>query len=83
MATQKNIIRIKLSKIGIIILLLTILTPGFINNVVGAPRSKDQLRVMKRPSEQEELDLSEIPYKILFETYRRTEGQFNWELFLV
>ncbi|MFC1633388.1 TolB family protein [Planctomycetota bacterium] len=83
MATQKNLIKIKLSKMGIVILLFSMLTSGLINKAVGAPRSKDQLRVMKRPSEREELDLSEIPFKILFETYRRTDDRFNWELFQI
>lgn len=76
-------IGIKLSKMGIVILLFSILIPGSFNNAISAPRSKDQLRVMKRPSARKELDLSDIPYKIIFETYRRTEDLFNWELFQI
>jgi len=33
------------------------------------------------PSALEEMDLGEIPYKIIFETYRETDGRLNWELF--
>ncbi|MHC4436909.1 MAG: TolB family protein, partial [Planctomycetota bacterium] len=33
------------------------------------------------PSAREEINLGEIPYKIIFETYRSTNGRSNWELF--
>lgn len=29
------------------------------------------------------LDLSEIPYKIVYETYRETKGKRNWEIFMM
>jgi Tol biopolymer transport system component len=35
------------------------------------------------PLPQSELDLEEIPYKIVFESYRETEGKKNWEICLI
>ncbi|MBN2592762.1 MAG: PD40 domain-containing protein [Sedimentisphaerales bacterium] len=35
------------------------------------------------PNAREEMDLGEIPYKIIFETYRDTDGRLNWELYLI
>jgi len=33
--------------------------------------------------EKSEIDLAAIPYKIIYETYRETDGKKNWELFLM
>ncbi|MCX5636526.1 MAG: hypothetical protein NTX52_02380, partial [Planctomycetota bacterium] len=35
------------------------------------------------PSAQAELNLKEIPFKIVYETYRQTNGKENWELYLM
>jgi len=63
--------------------LLFTLIIGAIPPSLCAARSRDKLRTLRRPSSPGELDLSQIPYKILFETYRRTEKRFNWELFQI
>ena len=76
-------IKARLSKMAISILLFSLLILEPIHNAFGTQRLKDQPRIIKRPSAREELDLSGIPYKILFETYRRTEERFNWELFQI
>ena len=34
-------------------------------------------------NEKSEIDLKAIPYKIIYETYRETDGKDNWELFLI
>ena len=60
--------------------LLSALIAGTTLGSSGLPQARNRLRVKKKPSAKAELDLSRIPYKILFETYRRTEGRFNWEL---
>ena len=56
----------------------------FILLSVGAARSEavnwKRIRVKKAPSSRTEINLEEIPYQILFESYRRTEGKHNWEL---
>ncbi len=35
------------------------------------------------PSPRSELKLEEIPFKIIYETYRKTDNKRNWELFLI
>jgi len=35
------------------------------------------------PLPQSELDLDEIPYKIVFESFRETDGKENWEICLI
>lgn len=35
------------------------------------------------PNEKSELNLKAIPFKIIYETYRETDGKENWELFLM
>jgi len=35
------------------------------------------------PMPREILPLADIPFKIVYETYRRTEGKENWELFMM
>ena len=35
------------------------------------------------PNEKSEIDLKAIPFKIIYETYRETDGKENWELFLM
>lgn len=35
------------------------------------------------PYNKSELDLAAIPFKIIYETYRETDGKENWELFLM
>lgn len=52
-------------------------------DALGEPRAETRVRVKRVPSSRNELNLAEIPYKILFETYRRTDGRENWELFQI
>jgi Tol biopolymer transport system component len=35
------------------------------------------------PAPQSELDLGEIPYKVVFESFRETDGKENWEICLI
>lgn len=35
------------------------------------------------PSEKSDIDLKAIPFKIIYETFRETDGKENWELFLI
>jgi len=37
----------------------------------------------QEPCDQSEIDLKAIPFKIIYETYRETDGEENWELFLI
>jgi len=36
-----------------------------------------------KPSPASELSLKDIPYKLVYETYRETNGKENWELYLI
>ncbi|MBA7474147.1 Tol-Pal system protein TolB [subsurface metagenome] len=47
----------------------------------GAGQNRQKLR--RVPSPQVELNLKEVPFKIVYETYRETEGRLNWELYLI
>lgn len=39
--------------------------------------------LQKTPWSKSDLNLEQIPFKIVYETYRTTQGQGNWELYLV
>jgi Tol biopolymer transport system component len=53
----------------------------------GADAGSDPRSVRMRPKQiplpREALDLEKIPFKIVHETYRETEGKRNWELFMM
>jgi Tol biopolymer transport system component len=38
--------------------------------------------IRKTPSSSSEINLKDIPYKIVYESYRRTEGTENWEIIM-
>lgn len=42
-----------------------------------------RIRVRRTPSPRTEINLEEIPFKILCESFRKTEGRENWELFQI
>jgi len=71
----------RLSESGISILLFLLLTLGMINDAICGQRAQNRPSLKKMPSPREELDIDEIPYKILYETYRTTGGRYNWELY--
>ena len=43
----------------------------------------NQSELRKAPYPRTELKLAEIPFKIVYETYRKTDGKENWELYLI
>jgi len=45
------------------------------------PSHESELR--QQPQDKSELNLKAIPFKIIYETYRETEGRENWELYLI
>ncbi|GAG28515.1 unnamed protein product, partial [marine sediment metagenome] len=51
--------------------------------VNGAVRGPNRQRLRRVPSPRAELDLKEVAFKIVYETYRETEGRPNWELYLI
>ena len=52
----------------------------FNNNVYGQSGTRQSNR--KVPSPSSEINLKDIPYKIVYESYRETEGKENWEIIL-
>jgi len=66
---------------GFIILLSFLVTLSFINVAFCGLQVQNRQRSRKIPSPRTELNLQEIPFKIIFETFRRTDGAENWELF--
>lgn len=61
-------------------LLLTIL---FVNiTTVSAQTSRRNSPPRKIPSPSSEIDLSNVPFKFVYESYRNTEGKENWEIVL-
>lgn len=66
-------------KIYITIILIATVT----NNAVKSSQSRSRLRPRSVTSPRAELSLKDVPFKIVHETYRKTEGRQNWELFLM
>jgi len=81
MAEQYGITRKKSPATGIAVLLSVLLTLSTINDAYGGPQVQNRLRPRRAPSPRTELNLGEIPFKILFETYLATDGKENWELY--
>jgi WD40 repeat protein len=44
---------------------------------------RPEVNLQKVPSSPAELKLKEIPFRIVYETYRKTNGKENWELYLI
>ena len=55
---------------------------GWVETVWGSqPINESELR--QHPNRKSELNLKAIPFKIIYETYRKTDGRENWELYLI
>jgi len=55
---------------------------GWVETARGAkPANETELR--EQPNDKSELNLKAIPFKIIYETFRETDGKENWELFLM
>jgi Tol biopolymer transport system component len=66
---------------GVITILSLLLSLGLIGEAFCGSRDENEPRLKRMPSPKEEIDLSKIPYKILYETFRDTDGSLNWELY--
>jgi hypothetical protein len=61
---------------------LLFMAPGFIEIASGSePTNESELR--QHTYDKSELNLKAIPFKIIYETFRETDGKENWELFLM
>jgi len=54
-----------------------------VNEAVCGTRPKDVPKLRQIPSPKSELNLKEIGFKVVYETYRKTNGKENWELYLI
>ena len=73
----------KLSGTGIGIIFSLLLILFAVNEAVCGSPVQAGLKLRETPSPRTELDLKEIPFKIVYETYRQTGGRENWELYLI
>jgi dipeptidyl aminopeptidase/acylaminoacyl peptidase len=60
-----------------------VLSLAAVNSTVCGQQVHGRPRPRKVPSPSTELNLKEIPFKIVYETYHQTNGRENWELFLM
>jgi Tol biopolymer transport system component len=51
--------------------------------VAGAAQSQGQVDLKKWPAPKSSLALENVPFKIVHETFRQTQGRENWELQLI
>ncbi len=80
MKNQSNIRDVQLKIALNTALLLTIL---FVNTrTISAQTSRRNSPPRKIPSPSSEIDLSNIPFKFVYESYRNTEGKENWEIIM-
>ena len=60
-----------------------ILTLFAVSAVVCASQTSGIRGLRDIPSPRAEMNLEKIPFKIVYETYRKTDGRSNWELLIV
>ena len=78
-----DITNTELSRTKIRILFTLILSLIAVDGAICGPRAPKRLRPRKVPSKRDEMELKEIPFKIVYETYRKTNGKENCELYLI
>jgi len=67
-----------------IFVLLSLLLSLFATDVAFCQsQTTGELKLPMVPSPKTELNLREIDYKIVYETFRKTNGRENWELYLI
>jgi len=67
--------------LGIIFCLYFVFS-GFVETARGSQAAKEA-ELREGPNERTEIDLKAIPFKIIYETFRETDGKENWELFIM
>jgi len=65
------------------ILIFLILTLLVVDGVVRGSETSDRPRLRKLPSPRKELKLEQIPFKIVHETFHKTDRRNNWELHII
>jgi len=54
----------------------------FVGSIQGSQAGKEA-EPQTGPYDKSEIDLKSIPFRIIHETYRKTDGKENWELFIM
>jgi Tol biopolymer transport system component len=70
-----------MKSVGIFISMILTLT--VVNGTERRPLTPKRQNMRKVPSQRQELNLKNVPFKIVYETYRETEGRPNWELYMM
>ena len=78
----KKYYMMKLTRLKTIFVLFVLLTISSVDNALYR-QSATANEVRKVPSPSSEINLSDIPYKIVYETFRETDGRENWELYIM
>jgi Tol biopolymer transport system component len=65
------------------IFIFLILTLSVLNGTVRGSKNQDGPELRKLPSPRNEMDLEQIPFKIVHETFHKTDGRNNWELHII
>ena len=71
------------SVLSICVLLSLLLSLFLADEAFCRPQPEGELKLTMTPSPKAELNLKEIGYKIVYETFRKTNGKENWELYLI
>ncbi len=73
----------RLKRAGSHVFLVLALSLLLVNTAFCADRPEGWPDLPKTPLPKSQLDLKNIPFKIVYETFRTTEGKANWELYLI
>jgi len=65
------------------IILAVLLSLLFANEALCKLKPLAEEFLPKLPSSSPQIDLKNIPYKIVYETFRETDGKENWELYIM
>ena len=71
------------TRAGSQILPILVLSVLLVNTAFCSDRPAGWPDLPKTPLPRSELDLKKIPFKIVYETFRTTEGKANWEIYLI
>ena len=66
-----------------VIFLAVLLSLLFVNETLCELKTPEEEFLPKTPSPSSEINLKNVPYKIVYETFRETDGKENWELYIM
>jgi Tol biopolymer transport system component len=70
-------------KTNFVFLLFLFLNLDPVNSILYGQPARSARESRRSPSASSEINLQEIPYKIVYETFRETNGRGNWEIFMM